>query len=146
MFLIGLMTINPLQKWTYGKSTNKSATNNPVFTSYVYQGEDQVYENNPLKSDEFLIPFCRDAIPTRPLPEKAMIITWLHLLFTMFPEFQFSIRRFGELDANRTCARPKIAAESAGIQASVPEFTSFHQIQCPNSIRSTWLPRSLRVT
>ena len=34
-------------------SQNKSKNNAPLFSNFTYQGDDQVYKDNPLKSDEF---------------------------------------------------------------------------------------------
>lgn len=43
----------------------KITKNAPVFTQFIYQGEDAIYQNNPLKPGEFYNPICRVAIPIR---------------------------------------------------------------------------------
>lgn len=42
----------------------KVAKNAPVFTQFIYQGEDAVYQNNPFRVS-FTILFYRVAIPIR---------------------------------------------------------------------------------
>ena len=80
--LIGLMTLNPLTEMNAQK---KSATNNPVFTNYVYQGEDQVYENNPLKPDEFYNPILQGCYPDPSITRKGDDYYLVTSTFAMFP-------------------------------------------------------------
>ena len=80
--LIGLMTLNPLTEMNAQK---KSATNNPVFTNYVYQGEDQVYKNNPLKSDEFYNPILQGCYPDPSITRKGDDYYLVTSTFAMFP-------------------------------------------------------------
>ncbi|MEZ7865910.1 MAG: glycoside hydrolase family 43 protein [Paludibacteraceae bacterium] len=63
----------------------KSATNNPIFTSYVYQGEDEVYENNPLKSDEFYNPILQGCYPDPSITRKGDDYYLVTSTFAMFP-------------------------------------------------------------
>ena len=46
-----------------GKDKAKVAKNAPVFSSFVYQGNDKVYTDNPLKADEFLQPYFARMLP-----------------------------------------------------------------------------------
>ena len=39
--------------YSTGYSKDKSLKNAPVFSKVVYQGDDQVYKDYPLESDEF---------------------------------------------------------------------------------------------
>ena len=80
--LIGLMTLNPL---TEMNAQRKSATNNPIFTNYVYQGEDQVYENNPLKPDEFYNPILQGCYPDPSITRKGDDYYLVTSTFAMFP-------------------------------------------------------------
>ena len=80
--LIGLMTLNPL---TEMKALKKQVPNNPVFTSYVYQGEDQVYENNPLKPDEFYNPILQGCYPDPSITRKGDDYYLVTSTFAMFP-------------------------------------------------------------
>ena len=76
------MTLNPLTEMNAQK---KSATNNPVFTNYVYQGEDQVYENNPLKPDEFYNPILQGCYPDPSITRKGDDYYLVTSTFAMFP-------------------------------------------------------------
>ena len=38
----------------------------PVFLQAVYQGNDQVYNENPCRPVSFIIPFCKVVTPIRP--------------------------------------------------------------------------------
>ena len=40
-------------------SQNKQKNNPPLFSNFSYQGNDQVYIDNPLKSDEFYTPILQ---------------------------------------------------------------------------------------
>ena len=80
--LIGLMTLNPLVEM---KALKKQVTNIPVFTSYVYQGEDQVYENNPLKPDEFYNPILQGCYPDPSITRKGDDYYLVTSTFAMFP-------------------------------------------------------------
>ena len=80
--LIGLMTLNPLMEMN---AQRKSATNNPIFTNYVYQGEDQVYKNNPLKSDEFYNPILQGCYPDPSITKKGDDYYLVASTFAMFP-------------------------------------------------------------
>ena len=80
--LIGLMTLNPLMEI---KALKKSASSNPIFTSYVYQGEDQVYENNPLKPDEFYNPILQGCYPDPSITRKGDDYYLVTSTFAMFP-------------------------------------------------------------
>ena len=76
------MTLNPLMEMN---AQRKSATNNPIFTNYVYQGEDQVYENNPLKPDEFYNPILQGCYPDPSITRKGDDYYLVTSTFAMFP-------------------------------------------------------------
>ena len=80
--LIGLMTLNPLVEM---KALKKQVPNIPVFTSYVYQGEDQVYENNPLKPDEFYNPILQGCYPDPSITRKGDDYYLVTSTIAMFP-------------------------------------------------------------
>ena len=41
----------------------KITKNAPVFTQFIYQGEDAIYQNNPLKPGEFYNPILQGCYP-----------------------------------------------------------------------------------
>ncbi|NLO71742.1 MAG: glycoside hydrolase family 43 protein [Porphyromonadaceae bacterium] len=63
----------------------KSAKNNPVFTNYIYQGQDKVYDNNPLKSDEFYNPILQGCYPDPSITRKGNDYFLVNSTFAMFP-------------------------------------------------------------
>ena len=80
--LIGLMTLNPLMEMN---AQRKSATNNPIFTSYVYQGEDEVYKDYLLKTDEFYNPILQGCYPDPSIARKGDDYYLVTSTFAMFP-------------------------------------------------------------
>ena len=55
-----------------GNSKNKTSPvkNAPVFTEFIYQGEDQVYKDFPLKADEFYNPILQGCYPDPSITAK----------------------------------------------------------------------------
>lgn len=80
--LIVLMTLNPSGELNARKKTE---TGFPVFTSYVYQGEDQVYTDSPLKSDEFYNPLLQGCYPDPSIVRKGDDYFLVTSTFAMFP-------------------------------------------------------------
>lgn len=80
--LIGLMVLNP---FTEIKAQRKTASNNPIFTNYVYQGEDEVYKKYPLKSDEFYSPILQGCYPDPSITKKGNDYYLVTSTFAMFP-------------------------------------------------------------
>lgn len=80
--LTGLIALNPLAEM---KAQKKSASNNPIFTNYVYQGEDKVYENYPLKADEFYNPILQGCYPDPSITRKGDDYYLVASTFAMFP-------------------------------------------------------------
>ena len=80
--LIVLMTLNPSGELNARKKTE---TGFPVFTSYVYQGEDQVYADHPLKSDEFYNPLLQGCYPDPSIVRKGDDYFLVTSTFAMFP-------------------------------------------------------------
>ena len=97
----------------YGKSKPKSgkSAKGPLFSQFVYQGDDDVYKNHPLAAGEFTTPFCKDVIQTPASPAK-VTTTWsaLLLLSSRVPIFH---SRFGELETNWACARSYFTTQGA---------------------------------
>lgn len=80
--LIVLMTLNPSGELNARKKTE---TGFPVFSSYVYQGEDQVYTDSPLKSDEFYNPLLQGCYPDPSIVRKGDDYFLVTSTFAMFP-------------------------------------------------------------
>lgn len=76
------MTLNPSGELNARKKTE---TGFPVFSSYVYQGEDQVYADYPLKSDEFYNPLLQGCYPDPSIVRKGDDYFLVTSTFAMFP-------------------------------------------------------------
>ncbi|MDR0982756.1 MAG: glycoside hydrolase family 43 protein [Culturomica sp.] len=63
----------------------KAAKNAPVFTQFIYQGEDPVYKNNPLKPDEFYNPILQGCYPDPSITQKGNDYYLVCSSFAMFP-------------------------------------------------------------
>lgn len=65
-----------------GFSQNNNA---PVFSNFVYQGDDQVYKDNLLKSDEFYNPILQGCYPDPAITKKGDDYFLVCSSFAMFP-------------------------------------------------------------
>jgi len=61
------------------------ATNAPLFSKFVYQGDDQVYKDNPLKPDEFYNPILQGCYPDPAITKKGDDYYLVCSSFAMFP-------------------------------------------------------------
>ena len=61
------------------------ATNSPVFTNFVYEGNDKVYTDNPLKPDEFYNPILQGCYPDPAITRKGDDYFLVCSSFAMFP-------------------------------------------------------------
>jgi xylan 1,4-beta-xylosidase len=66
-----------------GKKT--AASNAPVFSDFVYQGDDQVYKDYPLKADEFYNPILQGCYPDPAFTRKGDDYYMVCSSFAMFP-------------------------------------------------------------
>lgn len=66
-------------------SQNKSKNNSPLFTNFTYEGNDQVYKDNPLKSDEFYTPILQGCYPDPAITRKGDDYYMVCSSFAMFP-------------------------------------------------------------
>src|SRR5690606_12554358 len=62
-----------------------SQTNTPVFTNFVYEGNDQVYNDNPLKPGEFYNPILQGCYPDPAITKKGDDYFLVCSSFAMFP-------------------------------------------------------------
>lgn len=63
----------------------KQTQNLPVFSNVVYQGNDQIYKANPLKSDEFYSPVLQGCYPDPAITRKGDDYYMVCSSFAMFP-------------------------------------------------------------
>jgi xylan 1,4-beta-xylosidase len=67
------------------KPKGKKAKNPPVFSRVVYQGNDQIYKNNPLKAGEFYNPILQGCYPDPAITRKGDDFYMVCSSFAMFP-------------------------------------------------------------
>lgn len=67
------------------KPKGKTAKNSPVFSRVVYQGNDQIYKNNPLKAGEFYNPILQGCYPDPAITRKGDDFYMVCSSFAMFP-------------------------------------------------------------
>ncbi|MFL9839221.1 glycoside hydrolase family 43 protein [Flavobacterium sp. ST-75] len=69
-------------------SAQKPKANNkeePVFSEFTYQGKDDIYDKNPLKSDEFYTPILQGCYPDPSITRKGNDYYLVNSSFAMFP-------------------------------------------------------------
>jgi alpha-N-arabinofuranosidase len=69
----------------YSQAKVKMAKNAPVFSNFVYEGNDQVYKDHPLKKGEFYNPILQGAYPDPAITRKGDDYYMVHSSFAMFP-------------------------------------------------------------
>jgi xylan 1,4-beta-xylosidase len=86
VLLTGLMMAVSFIGYSQGgkKAANKAA-NMPVFSQAVYQGNDKVYTENPLKADEFYNPILQGCYPDPSITRKGDDYYLVASTFAMFP-------------------------------------------------------------
>ena len=70
---------------TGANSQNKQKNNPPLFSNFTYQGNDKVYTDNPLKSDEFYTPILQGCYPDPAITRKGDDYYMVCSSFAMFP-------------------------------------------------------------
>lgn len=79
-----------LVSFSFTRTSNKETTkeppkNSPVFSNFVYQGEDQVYKDNPLMPNEFYNPILQGCYPDPAITRKGDDYYLVCSSFAMFP-------------------------------------------------------------
>jgi alpha-N-arabinofuranosidase len=74
-----------LFSFTEANSQNKQKNNPPLFSNFSYQGNDKVYTENPLKSDEFYTPILQGCYPDPAITRKGDDYYMVCSSFAMFP-------------------------------------------------------------
>ena len=74
-----------LLSFTGANSQNKQKNNPPLFSNFSYQGNDKVYTDNPLKSDEFYTPILQGCYPDPAITRKGDDYYMVCSSFAMFP-------------------------------------------------------------
>ena len=84
--LLLLSAMAGLASVTTAHSQSKKASKNPaLFTSVTYQGNDQIYKDNPLESNEFYTPILQGCYPDPAITRKGDDYYMVCSSFAMFP-------------------------------------------------------------
>jgi alpha-N-arabinofuranosidase len=81
-FFIALVSFSGVSEKNSGKGKQ---TNSPLFSSVVYQGDDQIYKDFPLKPDEFYNPILQGCYPDPSITRKGDNYYLVCSSFAMFP-------------------------------------------------------------
>lgn len=84
LFVMGFLcffSLTAQEKNAKKKADKKS----PVFSNVVYQGDDQIYKNNPLKENEFYSPILQGCYPDPAITRKGDDYYMVCSSFAMFP-------------------------------------------------------------
>lgn len=68
-----------------GVNAQKKGKNAPIFSNFVYQGDDQVYKDNPLKENEFYTPILQGFYPDPAITRKGDDYYMVCSSFAVFP-------------------------------------------------------------
>ena len=82
MYIVGVLTIF---SYIGVNAQNRNNSNNPVFTGYSYQGDDEVYKSYPLNENEFYTPILQGCYPDPSIVRKGDDYFMVTSSFVMFP-------------------------------------------------------------
>jgi len=89
--ILSLLSFSALALFSFnGISVNdtlvkKQKERGPVFSNVIYQGDDSIYKNNPLKADEFYSPVLQGCYPDPAITRKGDDYYMVCSSFAMFP-------------------------------------------------------------
>ena len=82
LYIVGILTIF---SYIGVNAQNRNNSNNPVFTGYSYQGDDEVYKSYPLNENEFYTPILQGCYPDPSIVRKGDDYFMVTSSFVMFP-------------------------------------------------------------
>ncbi len=83
--LIILALISHSASGQNNRANRRQTTANPVFSQFIYHGNDQVYKDHPLQPDEFYSPILQGCYPDPSITRKGNDYYMVHSSFAMFP-------------------------------------------------------------
>lgn len=85
LFAVFMALISFAETNGQNKTKAKITSNSPVFTNFAYQGNDKVYNDFPLKADEFYNPILQGCYPDPSITRKGDDYYLVCSSFAMFP-------------------------------------------------------------
>lgn len=80
-FILTLSAFQPIM----AKNNKKTKNNSPVFSQFTYKGDDKIYNDNPLKTDEFYNPILQGCFPDPAITRKGNDYYLVCSSFAIFP-------------------------------------------------------------
>lgn len=84
-FLSRIVVLTTLFTGMFSATAFSQSANSPVFTNFVYEGNDKVYTDNPLKPGEFYNPILQGCYPDPSITRKGDDYYLVTSTFAMFP-------------------------------------------------------------
>jgi alpha-N-arabinofuranosidase len=121
------------------KGDTNQSNNAPIFTQFVYQGDDQVYKDNPLQPDEFYTPILQGCYPDPSITRRGNDFFLVASSFVMTPGVPIfhstdlvNWRQIGHVFDRPTQLKVQSAGISQGIYAPMitynPHNETFYMI------------------
>jgi xylan 1,4-beta-xylosidase len=85
LWTVAMAMFSFLGVYGQGNPTRNPADNGPVFSNFVYQGNDKVYNDHPLKENEFYTPILQGCYPDPAITRKGDDYFLVASSFAMFP-------------------------------------------------------------
>ena len=86
--ITGVILFSSLSLNGQTKTSKKHQKGVPVFSHFIYQGNDRVYKENPLKADEFYSPILQRCYPDPSITRKGDDYYLVNSSFAFFREYQ----------------------------------------------------------
>lgn len=80
-----LLAVSMASAAAFAQTTPVSSGNAPVFSAFMYKGDDQIYKDNPLQKDEFYSPILQGCYPDPSITRKGEDYYLVNSSFAMFP-------------------------------------------------------------
>lgn len=111
----------------------KSNKSNPLFSKFVYQGDDQVYNDNPLADGEFYSPILQGCYPDPSITRKGNDYYLVNSSFAMFPGVPIfhstdlvNWKQIGHVLDRKSQLKVEESGVSAGIYAPAIKYNPYN--------------------
>jgi alpha-N-arabinofuranosidase len=83
--IISICALLTLFSYSEANAQRNQNSNAPIFSEFVYEGNDQVYKDHPLEPDEFYTPILQGCYPDPAIVRRGDDYFMVHSSFAMFP-------------------------------------------------------------
>jgi len=85
MIIFSIVSLFSIYIHSENVTKRKTPPNNPIFSNFSYQGNDDVYKENPLRANEFYNPILQGCYPDPSITRKGNDYYLVNSSFTFFP-------------------------------------------------------------